>query len=518
MQNISGRALGGGAMALVAIMANAPAFANGVSPAMVATPTATDASAAQRMTAKDQAPPSAAAPIADGYPTEALGDGVTTGGYNQSRWAEDWSKYRDPKKRDDFLDRLKFIPFDTDGDIYLTLSGELRLRVNQTTNPNLRESEAQRQDINRIVGGADLHLGKHVRFFGELAHGGLGGVNLGTPAATLKNDLVVQQSFVDVTGTVADVDLGVRYGRQTFADGPNLMVVPRDNNTIFFVYNGVRAWARSTKVRADIFDYHTTRLGVQGTGDDISDKGRRFSGVSTGIVLPKDWFGGSKIYVDPFVWRLRNDAAVWGRTTAREVRNFYGLHVWGDAGPVNLDWTVNYQGGDYNGRPIEAWLLLMAQTYRLGKDRTSPRIGVHVDYASGGGSYDGGKLRTSLAPFGNNVYYSYQLFATPTNLIAVAPNYTFTALGKIRISAEYQFSWRDSARDAVYRANGTAFAGTQNVTSRKIADTARLQVVYPITPRLSITGRYEHLSAGPSLTRAGYASSDFLAGWISFRF
>ena len=75
MQNISSRALGGGAMALVAIMANAPAFADVVSPTAVATPTVTEASAAQRMTAKDQAPPSAAAPIADGYPTEALATG-----------------------------------------------------------------------------------------------------------------------------------------------------------------------------------------------------------------------------------------------------------------------------------------------------------------------------------------------------------------------------------------------------------------------------------------------------------
>ena len=37
----------------------------------------------------------------------------------------------DPAKRDDPLDRLKYIPLDDDGDIYLTLSGELRLRVNK---------------------------------------------------------------------------------------------------------------------------------------------------------------------------------------------------------------------------------------------------------------------------------------------------------------------------------------------------------------------------------------------------
>jgi hypothetical protein len=473
---------------------------------------------AQSLGAKDATAPSPAAPVSEAYPAEATGDGVTAGGYNQSRWAEDWSRYRDPKKRDDPIDRLKFIPIDADGTMYLTLSGELRLRVNETTNPNLRESEAQRQDIVRLVGGADLHLGEHIRAYGELAHGGLGGINLGTPAATLRNRLVVQQSFVDVTGNVAGADLGVRYGRQTFADGPNLMVVPRDNNTIFFVYNGTRAWARAKSVRVDLFDFRTTRLGVGGTGDDVSDSARRFSGISGGVALPRTLLGGSKLFLDPFFWRLRNDAAVWGPSTRREERFFYGLHLLGDVGPVNVDWTVNHQGGSFDGRPIDAWLLLFAQNYRLGKDRSAPRIGFHADYATGGGAYGNGKLRNALAPFGNNIYYSYQLFATPTNLIAFAPNVTFTPLKNVRVAAEYQFSWRDTTSDAVYRANGSAFAGTQNVAGRKIAETTRLQAVWTISPRVSLTGRYEHLDAGPALTNAGYRSSDFLAGWISLRF
>ncbi len=481
-------------------------------------PLAAAGTAAQALGPKERGNQVPTSPVSESYPADAVGDGVTAGGYNQSRWVEDWTRYRDPKKRDDLIDRLKFIPIGGRDDVYLTLSGELRFRVNETTNPNLREAQAQRQDITRIVGGADLHLGQHIRLFGELAHGGLAGENLGTIGAQFRNDLVVQQSFVDVTGTVAHADLGVRYGRQTFADGPNLMVVPRDNNTIFTVYNGTRAWARAKQVRVDLFDFYTTRLGVGGTGDDISDKGRRFSGISGGIVLPKTLFGGSKLYFDPFFWRLRNDAAVWGRTTTREERFFYGLHALGDAGPVNIDWTVNYQGGNYNGRPISALLLLFAQNYRLGKDRSAPRIGFHADYASGGGGFTGGTLRNALAPFGNNIYYSYQLYATPTNLIAVAPTFTFNPLKKVRLSAEYQLSWRDTVRDAVYRANGTAFAGTQNFGARKIADTARVQAVWTISPRVSVTGRYEHLMAGPALTDAGYRSSDFLAGWVSLRF
>ena len=500
------RALGG-ATPTIALLLAGPALAQ-----TVPTPQG------QPIAPKERTDPTAAAPLSESYPGEGAGDGVTNGGYNQSRWVENWTRFRDPKKRDDVLDRLKYIPIDSDGDVYLTLSGEFRLRVNATTNPNLREAEAQRQDINRIVGGADLHVGPHFRAYGEIAHGGLAGQNLGNVAGTLRNDLVVQQSFVDATAQVDGIDVGIRYGRQTFADGPNLMVVPRDNNTIFFVYNGVRAWTRGKTLRADFFDYHTTALGLGGTSDDNVDKARRFSGVSTGVVLPTSLFGGSKLYLDPFVWRLRNRNAVWGRTTAREERSFYGVHLYGDAGPVNLDWTVNYQGGSYNGRNLSAWQVFAAQTYRLGKDRTAPRIGIHADYGSGGGSYGTGTLRTALAPFGNNIYYSYQLFATPTNFIAAAPNFTFTPLKGVRATVEYQWSWRDDVRDAVYRANGTAFAGTQNVTARKIADTTRAQIVWTITPRVSFTGRYEHLQAGPSLTRAGYASSDFFAGWLSLRF
>lgn len=461
--------------------------------------------------------PTPATPVADSYPSAATGEGATSEGYNLSRWAENWRSLCDPAKRDDPLDRLKCLPIDSNGDVYLTLSGELRLRVNETTNPGLREASAQRQDINRIVAGADLHVGPHFRAYGEIAHGGLDGRNLGTVAANLRNDLVVQQAFVEGNARVAGAAVGVRYGRQEFTDGPNLLTSQRDNNTIRFVLNGARAWVRGRRVRADVFDFKFTSLGTKGTGDDRVDDGQRFSGITLGIVLPPV-AEGTKLYLDPFVWRLRDDNASWGGVTAREERHYQGAHLWGDAGPVRLDWTVNHQGGSFGNRNIDAWQLLLAQTYRVGSGSSAPRVGFHVDYATGGGAYDAGKLRNAIAPFGNNIYYSYQLALTPTNLVALAPNVTFTPLKKLRVTAEYQLSWRDSAADAVYRANGTAFAGTELVGGHKVGDVARLQAIYSLSPRVSLTGRYEHLAAGPVLTRAGYTDSDFLGGWISFRF
>lgn len=460
-----------------------------------------------------------ATPIATGYPAAGTGEGTAQGKYNVSRWAEDWRAMRDPAKRDDPLDRLKFLPLTQDGEVYLTLSGEFRYRVQATTNPDLRDREAQRQERVRVFAGADLHLGEHVRFYGELAHAGLQGVNLGTPGANLRNRLTLQQGFGEVMGEIGGATVGVRGGRQEFSDGPNLLMAVRDDPTLHFVLDGVRAYARGKRVRADVFDLRYVAYGREGMGDDRTDGARRFSGVTFGYAVPQAAFGGSKLFFDPFVWRLRNRNAVWGRTTAREERMFYGLHLYGDVGRWTIDWTANHQGGTFNGRSIDANQVFLAQTYRVGASPSAPRVGVHVDYASGGGGASGtGDLQTPSGLYGNNIYYSYQLFLTPTNLVAISPNVTVQPVKNLRVTGEYTMAWRPNENEAVYRASGAAFAGTQNVAGGHIADLIRAQAIWAVTPRVSLTGRYEHMMVKDALSNAGYKNSDFLAAWVSLRF
>ena len=458
-----------------------------------------------------------ATPVAAPYPDAAAGDGNTQQGYNPLRWAEDWRRMRDPAKRDDLLDRLKYIPIGSD-DVYLTLSGELRARVNYFSNPQGRKAEHQRQDSYRIFLGADLHLGEHFRAYGELARGPMDGKNIGSPSGTLSNGLLLQQAFVDGTAQVGQVDVGARVGRQVFIDGSNLLLANRDNNTVQTSLTGVRTWARGSRLRADAFDLYYTTYGNGGIGDDPVDWGRRFSGITTGIVLPKQLFGGSKLYFDPFVWRLRNRAVAWGTETAREERVYVGAHLWGEAGPVTIDWTANHQGGRYGDRELDAWQVLLAGTYRLGKANNAPRLGLHVDYATGGGAYDRGKLKNAFAPYGNNIYYSYQGFLTPTNLIAIAPSLTVLPTKSLRVTGEYQFTWRETTDDAVYRANGTPFTGTAGAGGRRTVDVARLQAIWTVSPRLSLTGRLEHGFARNGLKTAGYRDSSYAALWASFRF
>ena len=452
------------------------------------------------------------------YPVGLNGDGAVVGGYNTSRWGEDWSAMRDAGSRKSPIDRLKFLPLDSAGDIYATLSGEVRVRVNETTNPNLVNAEGMRQDFLRLVGGADLHLGKHFRVYGELLHGGLSGINLGNVLGTQRNGLVVLQSFAEATDRVQDVDLGVRYGRQEFTDGPNLITSQRDNNNIHITFNGFRGWARGATHRVDVFDFRPTALGTNGTGDDYSDSTKRFSGVSAGFIVPPALFGGSKLTFDPFYWRHRDTTNAWGTRVGLAKRYYVGAHLYGDIGRVAIDWSVDHQGGKFIDQQIDAWHALFSQNYRLGQNATAPRIGFHADYASGGGSNGTGKLRDAYTPFGNNIYYSYQLYETPTNLITLAPTFTFAPVKPVRVALEYQWAWRADVNDLIYRANGTNFPGTQNFHARKQAEVARAQAVWTVSRRLSVTGRYEHLQAGPALTLAGYHNSDFLSGWISYRF
>ncbi|MAX00434.1 MAG: hypothetical protein CMN72_12505 [Sphingomonas sp.] len=450
------------------------------------------------------------------YPADADGIGIKRGGYNGSRWAEDWRLMADPKKRNDPLDRLKYLPFNDAGDIYLTLSGEVRLRSNYIGNPGIVESEHRREDMLRLIGGADLHLGDHLRFYGELGHGGISGHNIGTPSAKARNDLILQQAFGEFSGRLDNVDLGVRYGRQEFTDGPPLLVGALDNNTIRTSLDGFRGWAMGSRVRFDVFDFEYIRFGPHGISDDKSNDATRFSGVTMGIMLPKVMEG--QLFFDPFVWRERLDAETWAGVTAREERLYTGARLWGDMGPVNIDWTIDHQSGSFGNRDIDAWNFFLAQTYDLGLGGMKPEVGIHFDYGSGGGTYEGGTLKTAATPVGGNIEYSYQGALTITNLFMVAPNVTVTPVKDVKLTLAYNKIWRANSQDAVYRANGKPYAGTQNLSGSDIGQAFRAQASWKISPRLSITGRYEYFAAGDLLTRLNYTDSNYVALWTSFRF
>jgi hypothetical protein len=91
--------------------------------------------------------------------------------FNLDRSEEDWQFLRDPSRREDFWDPLKYIPLGREG-WYLTLAREIRPFYEIHHNHNWAAAQGGNgYYLQRFMGSTDLHLGDRTRVFVELQSG-----------------------------------------------------------------------------------------------------------------------------------------------------------------------------------------------------------------------------------------------------------------------------------------------------------------------------------------------------------
>jgi hypothetical protein len=470
-----------------------------------------------------QAPASAPPPSSksgSAFDPQSLGLGGKMGPkYYLSRWVEDWSYLRDKSKRSDLFDPLKFIPLDPDGNVYLTLSNEERLRFNHFSHPGLKKNApASDQVMFRSFLGADLHVGSDFRIYGELADGQERGSNL-RKVPNYQNDLYVQQLFAELHHKFDGVDVGVRIGRQDYMDGPFQLVSNQENPNIHFTLDGVRFYANGSRFRFGAVDLRYVKRGM-GSFDDPTDDGQKLRGaVASFLVTDPDTAKKQKIFLDPFFFNYRADSIRRGGFTGEENRRFYGARLHGKVGNAGFDWTVVRQDGQFDGRDIDAYQVFLVQNYTLDHLAWKPEVGIHFDLSSGGGAFDSNrKLKSASFLFGNVPYYNYAILLGATNIREIAPNVTLHPSKRLRVSLEYDWYWRDNVHDAVYNGVGVPYALTQTVSGYKIGEQARAYIGYSINQHLSLTTKLEYLKSGTVLKRAGFGNNLFAGTWLTFRF
>ena len=118
--------------------------------------------------------------------------------FNQSRYKEDFQFLRDPSKRTEFFDPLKYIPLNNSESIYLTLGGETRQHFEFISNNNWGKGK---QDDNgyylqRYLLHGDLHVGERLRFFTQFMSGVETGRE-GGPRGVDKDTFDLNQGFFD---------------------------------------------------------------------------------------------------------------------------------------------------------------------------------------------------------------------------------------------------------------------------------------------------------------------------------
>ncbi|GCE83761.1 alginate export family protein [Komagataeibacter diospyri] len=464
---------------------------------------------------------------------EAAGFGPV-GRYGVARWAEDWSSLRSKKKGDDPFDVLKYIPLTRSGSVWISFSGETRARNWFENRPVLgaaHVADSGRFTVRNLY-GADLHLGTHVRLYGELINADAGGWRPYGYGDTYRKQLDVQQALIEVKGHVAGAKAGFMFGRQAFLDMPAYVLYYRMSSSVPLAWNGFRAYAAWSRVRVDAWDFVGTDITPDGIFHDTEDYGTRLYGVETTWAPPDFVFMGQTGYsfLDLFYFGTKAGGGISGVSApsfavqpGMATRNNFGGRWHGIAGPIEFSVGGIWQGGafratgaDSPSRPIDAWSFSSNAGYRIPHDRFHTFVGLQADVFSGGDARRN-TVGTYSQPFNPQLtYVDASLTVSESNMVDIAPEVRMTFFRSLSIMARYPLYWRYSTLAPLSRPGALQYAYHYNGSFIGMAPQATL--TWQIGPHLSWAQTLSRFMTASALNRVGGSSGTYYMSNLSFRF
>jgi hypothetical protein len=446
---------------------------------------------------------------ADPYPVNAAGWGGEEGhGLYSSRWVEDWTGVRTAGR----APRLKAWPLGSGAS--LTLSAESRLRMAGLDNAQLTPGNDYEQGTFRGILGGDLRFNPHLRAFAEIGAGHVAG-RRAAASANNENDGSLQQAFLEARGYLGSTLAGVMLGRQEFADGPRQIISLGNGPNLHRTWNGARFFAHDRRFRVGGFAFRLTRTD-RGFFDETINRGERLEGLNGSFSLLAG--RGTAAYLDPFWYHSEKPDFRLGGRTGLDNRDTLGVRAWGRRADFRFDWTLARQTGRYVGREIDAWGAFLVQSLTLPNVRWTPRLGLRVDAASGGGTFGPGTTRAFHPLYASTGYLGEGSFLSLSNLLLLAPNVSLALRDGLSFDLEYDFAWRLREDDAVYAGQMRTYAGTPGVPGREIGGLLRAGTDWEATRFLTLSFSVERLFAGTVLQRARLPSGTYMNVTAVFRY
>jgi hypothetical protein len=458
--------------------------------------------------AAEPAPGATTPTPADPYPINAAGwGGEEPHGLYSSRWVEDWTGVRTAGK----APRLKAQPI---SGASLTLSAESRLRWAAVHHAQLTPGNDYTQGSLRGIVGGDLRFNPRLRAFAELGTGHIFG-RRAAASTNNQNSVSLQQAFVEARGNLDSTLVGVMLGRQEFADGPRQIISLGNGPNLHRTWNGVRFFAHARRFRVGAYALRLTRTD-HGAFDETINDGERLEGLNGSLRLAAGT--GTAAYLDPFWYHYERPDFRLGGRTGPDDRDTLGVRMWGRRGDGRFDWTVAHQSGQNLGRRIDAWGAFLVQSVTLPEARWSPRLGLRIDVASGGGTFGPGTTRAFHQLYASTGYLGEGSFLSLSNLFLVAPNISLQLRDGLSLDLEYDFAARLREDDAVYAGQMRTYPGTPGVPGHQIGGVFRAGTDWEATRFLTLSVSVEHLTAGTILRRANLPSGSYANVTAVFRY
>ncbi|OUI95059.1 hypothetical protein HK13_04030 [Acetobacter indonesiensis] len=465
---------------------------------------------------------------------EAAGFGPV-GQYGIAPWAEDWSRLRDKSKRSDPFDVLKYIALNKSGSIWLSFSGETRLRNWFESRPNLgtqKNNDSGRFGVRNLY-GADLHLGSHVRLFGQLINADAGGWNGYGYGSTYRKRLDVQQAFIETRWNMLGAKSGFMFGRQQFLDAPSYMLYNRETPNVPLSWNGFRGYMVWPRIRIDGWDFVQTNDSYTKMFHDTENYNTRLYGFNMTWSPPDGHFMNDRTYsfLDVFYvgYKLSGSsgaiATAKGSQNGSNTRNNFGVRWHGLAGPFEFSLGGIWQGGVFRyaktnqSRDVSSYAINTLVGYRIPKNRFHTFLGLQTDVYSGGNkNKKDGTIGTYISPFNPQTnYLDTTTYMTGSNLISFAPLVRATFLKSLSLQVKYPLFWRYSTQDPVYRSSGY-YTFAHNFDGKFIGMAPQASLAWQITPHFSWTQYVSRFMTSHALNRAGGSSGTYYQSNFVFRF
>jgi Alginate export len=463
----------------------------------------------------------------------------TVSRYGTVRWAEDWSVLRDPRAvaaDHDPFDALKFIPLNDDKTIYLTFSGEERLKNWFESRPSIGTklpNDSGRMTL-RSLYGADLHLGEHFRVYGELINAAAGGWAAYGYNAGYRTRLDLQQLFGEVTGTVTGAKSGLMAGRMAFLDAPDYVLYYRTISSVPQSWNGARGYMIWPRVRIDLFDFVRTDINPASLFHDKPDWNNRLYGAYGSYALPGFRVAGqdSHVLLDLFYlgYLLNGSFAAipaptkTGTLAGSTRRDNIGVRLWGTTGPVEFSLGAIYQGGEFRQanseatRPVEAYAINTKVGWRFADTPGHVLAGVQFDVYSGAdGRKTTGTVGTYLAPYvPSSNYLDTTAYLGPSNLVDVAPLVETNIGESVSLKAKLPFFWRANKYDALYSAGGNYVL--PDFQGSYVGFVPQMNLVARLTRHLVWQHDLGQFLASDALKAAGASDATYYLSTLTFTF
>lgn len=430
---------------------------------------------------------------------------------------ENWSFLRDRSLRQDFWDRVKFIPFSSNENWYMTISGEAREVWEQIGNDNWGQAPFWNAYLNeRYMLGFDIHYGKHVRTFVELKSG-LNSFRIGGPRPIDEKKLDFQAAFLQIGTSSAQNSIQFLVGRQELEYGSGRLIDVREGPNVRLSFDGFRIKAKVDEWNIDAFAMRPDEDNP-GFFDNEPNPQVAFWGVYSTKPLSK------KTLLDLYYLGLDRTKATFERGTATELRHSVGGRLSRPIATETPAWDFDYEAlwqfGSFGSVGIRAWTAASETGYRFPTAPLKPRLSVKADISSGDNPQSN-TLGTfnPLFPKGNYFGVLATTGPGPINFIDLHPHLEVAIPHNVSLSTDWIFQWRESLEDGVYAVPGFLITAANGSRARYIGNRPGMELRWQADRHLWFQADYGIFFAGPFLKQAGPGRNlNYWALWAGYKF